>query len=76
MPAGTPPLDLQQLVEKAKAHRPGEVVQYFGWDEDEPNGVITIMAPTPGTEPNSSHTFMLDGRTGEALKCPRPMAVS
>ncbi|MCM2459809.1 PepSY domain-containing protein [Pseudomonas sp. CG7] len=70
MPASTPPLDLQQLVEKAKAHRPGEVVQYFGWDEDEPNGVITIMAPTPGTEPNSSHTFMLDGRTGEALEMP------
>ncbi|MGN8344961.1 PepSY-associated TM helix domain-containing protein [Pseudomonas sp. SMV71] len=70
MPADTPQLDLQQLVEKAKAHRPGEVVQYFGWDEDDPNGVITIMAPTPDTEPNSSHTFMLDGRTGEALEMP------
>ncbi|MCI0994370.1 PepSY-associated TM helix domain-containing protein [Pseudomonas corrugata] len=70
MPADTPRLDLQQLVEKAKAHRPGEVVQYFGWDEDEPNGVVTIMAPTPGTEPNASHTFMLDARTGEALETP------
>ncbi|MBT2339037.1 MULTISPECIES: PepSY-associated TM helix domain-containing protein [Pseudomonas] len=70
MPADTPQLDLAQLVKKAKAHRPGEVVQYFAWDEDEPNGVITIMAPTPDTEPNSSHTFMLDGRTGEALEMP------
>lgn len=70
MPADTPHLDLQQLVEKAKAHRPGEVVQYFGWDEDEPNGIFTIMAPTPDTEPNSSHTFMLDARTGEALEMP------
>ncbi|CAN1605399.1 PepSY domain-containing protein [Pseudomonas sp. B21-028] len=70
MPADTPQLDLQQLVEKAKAHRPGEVVQYFGWDEDDPNGVLTIMAPTPGTEPNASHTFMLDARTGAALETP------
>ena len=28
------------------------------------------MAPTAGTEPNSSHTFMLDARTGEALEMP------
>lgn len=70
MPAGTPHLDLQQLVKAAEAHRPGEVMQYFGWDEDEPNGVTAIMAKTAGTEPNSSHTFMLDARTGEAVAMP------
>jgi uncharacterized iron-regulated membrane protein len=70
MPEGTPQLDLQQLVRAAEAHRPGEVMQYFGWDEEDPNGVIAIMAPTAGTEPNSSHTFMLDARTGEALEIP------
>lgn len=70
MPADTPHLDLQQLVQAAEAHRPGEVMQYFGWDEDEPNGVMAIMAKTAGTEPNSSHTFMLDARTGEAVAMP------
>ncbi|NWA10844.1 PepSY-associated TM helix domain-containing protein [Pseudomonas gingeri] len=70
MPADTPVLDLQQLVRAAEAHRPGEVMQYFGWDEEDPNGVIAIMAKTAGTEPNSSHTFMLDARTGEALELP------
>ena len=70
LPAGTPTLDLQQLVLAAQAHRPGEVMQYFGWDDDEPNAVLTIMAPTAGTEPNSSHTFMLDARTGEAIDVP------
>lgn len=70
MPADTPHLDLQQLVAKAEAHRPGEVMQYFGWDEDERNGVIAIMAKTAGTEPNLSHTFMLDARTGEAVEMP------
>ena len=70
MPADTPQLDLQQLVRAAEAHRPGEVMQYFGWDEEDPNGVLTIMARTAGTEPNSSHTFMLDARTGEAVETP------
>jgi uncharacterized iron-regulated membrane protein len=70
MPAETPQLDLQQLVLAAEAHRPGEVVQYLGWDEEETYGVVTIMAATAGTEPNSSHTFMLDARTGEAVAMP------
>lgn len=70
MPADTPHLNLQQLVAKAEAHRPGEVMQYFGWDEEDRNGVIAIMAKTAGTEPNLSHTFMLDARTGEAVEMP------
>ncbi|POA19077.1 peptidase [Pseudomonas sp. FW300-N1A1] len=70
MPADTPHLGLQQLVRAAEAHRPGEVMQYFGWDEEDPNGVVAIMARTAGTEPNSSHTFMLDARTGEAVEMP------
>lgn len=70
MPAGTPHLDLQQLVLKAEQHRPGEVVQYFGYEEDEPNGVVAITAATAGTDPNLSHTFMLDARTGEPVAMP------
>ncbi|WP_057450261.1 PepSY domain-containing protein, partial [Pseudomonas syringae] len=54
----------------AEAHRPGEVMQYFGWDDEDPNGVMAITAATAGTEPNSSHTFALDARTGEALEMP------
>ncbi|MDY1047744.1 PepSY-associated TM helix domain-containing protein [Pseudomonas coleopterorum] len=70
MPADTPQLGLQQLVQAAQAHRPGEVVQYFGWDEDDPHGVFAITAATADTEPNLSHTFMLDNRTGEAMEMP------
>lgn len=70
MPADTPRLNLAQLVVAAEQHRPDDVVQYFGFDDDEPNAVLTIMAKTAGTEPNSSHTFMLDARTGEALETP------
>ncbi|ARU86927.1 PepSY domain-containing protein [Pseudomonas sp. M30-35] len=70
MPADTPHLSLQQLVDKAESNRPGEVIQYIGYDEDDSNGVIAITAATAGTEPNSSHTFMLDARTGEAVAMP------
>lgn len=70
LPAETPYLSLQQLVETAERHRPGEVVQYFGFEDDEPNGVVAITAATAGTEPNSSHTFMLDARSGEAVEMP------
>ncbi|KAF2389686.1 hypothetical protein FX983_04125 [Pseudomonas frederiksbergensis] len=70
MPADTPQLNLQQLVAAAEKHRPGEVMQYFSYDDEDPNGMIAIMAKTAGTEPNSSHTFMLDARTGEALEMP------
>lgn len=70
LPAETPHLSLQQLVEAAERHRPGEVVQYFGFEDDEPNGVVAITAATAGTEPNSSHTFMLDARSGEAVEMP------
>lgn len=74
MPADTPHLNLAQLVEAAEQHRPGEVVQYFGFEDDEPNAVLTIMAKTAGTEPNSSHTFMLDARSVKHWKRPRPTA--
>jgi uncharacterized iron-regulated membrane protein len=70
MPANTPRMDLQQLVKAAEAHRPGEVVQYFGWDEDEPNGMYAFMGKTAGGDPNDTHTFMLDARSGEAVETP------
>ena len=70
MPADTPQLNLEQRVAKAEAHRPGDAMQYLAWDEDDKNGVIAIMAATAGTEPNSSHTFMLEARTGEAVETP------
>ena len=50
MPADTPQLNLQQLVDAAQKHRPGEVMQYFGYDDEEPNAAFAIMAKTAGVE--------------------------
>src|SRR5262245_27714673 len=46
MAPGTPHQGLQQLVDAAQRHRPGEVVQYLGYEKDEPNGVVAITAAT------------------------------
>ncbi|RIA35677.1 putative iron-regulated membrane protein [Ectopseudomonas oleovorans] len=70
LPPDTPHLSLQQLVDAAERHRLGEVIQYVGFEKDEPNGIIAITAATAGTEPNSSHTFMLDARSGEPVAMP------
>ncbi|WP_407314641.1 PepSY-associated TM helix domain-containing protein [Pseudomonas sp. nanlin1] len=70
LPADTPRLNLQQLAAAAEAYRPGEVLQYLGWEDDEPNGVIAIMAKTAYSDPNDSHTFMLDARTGQGVEMP------
>jgi len=70
MPADTPHLDLQQLVELAERHRPGEVLQYLAYDEDDANGVIAITAASAGSHPDTSHTFMLDARSGEPVAMP------
>ncbi|MFI8745895.1 PepSY-associated TM helix domain-containing protein [Pseudomonas sp. NPDC077186] len=70
LPAGTPHLRLQQLVDAAERQRPGEVLQYLGYDKDEPHGVIAITAASAASEPNASHSFMLDARSGEALAMP------
>ncbi|TBV04975.1 PepSY-associated TM helix domain-containing protein [Stutzerimonas kirkiae] len=70
MPADTPRLDLQRLVEAAELQRPDEVVQYLGWDDEDANALTVIMAASAGTEPNASHTFGLDARSGEAFGMP------
>jgi len=70
LPSDAPHLSLQQLVEAAERYRSGEVVQYIGFEDEEPNGVVAITAATAGTEPNASHTFMLDARSGEAVEMP------
>lgn len=70
LPADTPRLALQQLIEAAERQRPGEVLQYLGYDEDHGDGVVAITAARADADPNTSHTFMLDARSGEALAMP------
>ena len=66
VPAGTPPANLDKLVNSAKSMYPGEVIDYLFFDPDEPQ-VYVGMAKKPGDGQVSGHAVRMDGRTGEVL---------
>jgi len=66
VPAGTPPANLDKLVNSAKSMYPGEVIDYLFFDPDEPQ-VFVGMAKKPGDGQVSGHAVRMDGRTGDVL---------
>ena len=70
MPAGTPHADLDRVVAAAMARRPGEVVQYLIWDQDEPDSLWLSMAPTPTSPPETINGVVVDARTAAVLDEP------
>lgn len=67
MPAGTPWVSLDRLVEAATARRPGEVIHFFVWDRDEPNVAAVFLNKDFKTYDDYS-SVQLDARTGEILR--------
>lgn len=63
---GTRPLNLDQLVARALAERPGEVPLYMSFDVDRPVVNVTT-GPTADAVPADMHFQSLDRRTGEVL---------
>ena len=70
MPPGTPMADLDRVVAAAQAQRPGEVVQFLIWDEDDPALLSLSMAPSPTAPPEALSTVMVDARTATVLAEP------
>lgn len=66
VPAGTPPANLDKLVDSAKSMYPGEVIDYLFFDPEEPQ-VYVGMAKKPGDGQISGHAVRMDGRTGDVL---------
>jgi len=63
---GRPQLDLDTLLARALADRPGEVPLYMSFDTDRP--VVNVTSgPTPDAVATDMHFQSLDARTGEAL---------
>jgi uncharacterized iron-regulated membrane protein len=71
LPSGTPPLPLDRIVAAAAAKRPGEVVQFVGFDRDEPDVVAVGLSRTLQTLPSDSYLDM-DRRTGDVLLEKKP----
>lgn len=63
---GTPRLDLDRLLGRALADRPGEVPLYMSFDVDRP--VVNVTSgPTPDAKAAAMHFQSLDARTGAVL---------
>nr|WP_255468671.1 PepSY domain-containing protein [Reyranella sp. CPCC 100927] len=71
MAAGTPHVSLDTVIAAAKAQRPGDVIQYVGWDPDEPDIVFVSMAKTVDAPPSELKPVVLDARTAKVLNEPK-----
>ena len=72
MPADTPQLSLDKVTAAALASRPGDVIQYAYWIDDEPNAVGFTMAPAIDSPFPDMSTVVIDARTAEVLATPEP----
>jgi uncharacterized iron-regulated membrane protein len=70
MAADTPHASLDRVLEVGRARRPGEVVQFVIWDQDEPDVVILSMAKSIEASPADNHVIVLDARTAKILTEP------
>lgn len=70
MPADTPRISLDRVLEVARAQHPERVVQYVSLDEDD--DAIWFVTLTPSPEPSDDfRSVAVDGRTGAVLAKPR-----
>jgi uncharacterized iron-regulated membrane protein len=67
---GAKPVDLDVLIEKAKAQYPGEVPLFLGWDPHHPT-VYVNLGPRPDTPPPQMHTALFHAYTGELVPAPQ-----
>ena len=56
--------DVDQVVARTLAARPGEVVRFVTFDDEDPIGYV-ITAPTPVPPPEDGHVQPFDARTGK-----------
>ncbi|MBD9500676.1 PepSY-associated TM helix domain-containing protein [Pseudomonas sp. BGr12] len=60
----SPKIDYDDVVARALAKRPGEVVRFVFWEQDDPLGAV-LTAPTLVPPPENGHIQPFDARTGE-----------
>ena len=70
MPADTPRVSLDQVLEVARAQHPDRVVQFVSQPEDSQDLWFVTMTPTPAAT-DDFRSIAIDARTGELLAQPR-----
>lgn len=70
MPADTPRVSLDKVLEVARAQHPDRVVQFVSQPEDDPDLWFVTMTPTPAPT-DDFRSVAVDARTGEVYPRPR-----
>jgi len=72
MPEGTPNASLDRVAQAALARRPGEVIRYMFWEQDEhPDITYVSMASSIDAPPEENHAVIVDSRTARVLDEPK-----
>lgn len=72
MPQGTPDAELDRVAQAALARRPGEVIRYMFWEQDEhPNITYVSMAKSVDAPPEENNAVLVDSRTAKVLDEPK-----
>jgi len=72
MPPGTPDADLDRVAKAALERRPGEVIRYMFWEQDEhPNITYVSMASSIDAPPEENNAVLVDSRTARVLDEPK-----
>ncbi|WP_313301666.1 PepSY domain-containing protein [Diaphorobacter sp.] len=72
MPAGTPHASLDDIARAALAQRPGEVIRYMFWEEDEHPGITYVsMASRLDAPSEENNAVIIDSRTAAILDQPK-----
>ncbi|MGC4059494.1 MAG: PepSY domain-containing protein [Aquabacterium sp.] len=68
VPSGTPYASLDRVAHAARERRPGEVIRYMFWEQDEhPDVTYVSMASAVDASPDENHAVLIDSHTAEVL---------
>lgn len=73
MPEDTPYASLDKVAEAALKQRPGDVIRFMFWEQDEhPHVTMVSMAETMDAPPDAGKVVLIDSRTAKVLDEPPP----
>ncbi|MCB5190938.1 PepSY domain-containing protein [Methylobacillus arboreus] len=73
MPEDTPYVSLDKVAEAANQQRPGDVIRFMFWEQDEhPHVTLVSMAESMDAPPDDGKIVLIDSRTAKVLDEPPP----
>lgn len=73
MPEDTPYASLDKVAEAAHKQRPGDVIRFMFWEQDEhPHVTLVSMAESMDAPPDAGKIVLIDSRTAKILDEPPP----